>query len=329
LAAEALLNGKLDKPDDGRGSQLGLDEGIEEAIRRLLAHHLHQLETHLENVADGESETIHQFRVTLRRIRSTIELFAPILYRQRLSFYRTALASAGRCAGFARDCDVIADLLRQTAAQLEPTEARALLPLYQSLGDYRLQKLRLIKDLIDSRSFAVLTERLAKPLLRKPPVVSIQGFAPTALAPLIRDLRRAGAGLDAQSSSPALHRLRVRVKRLRYAFEMLEPLADRQSAKALRWLRRLQHELGEHQDLAGAGHWLREHAAREGLPPETLLAMGRLLQIYSQRRRKVAMRALETWRKMESTTIIMRARDEIAGMESAHYGLAPNRAISA
>src|SRR5207248_2888217 len=73
-------------------------------------------------------------------------------------------------------------------------------------------------------------------------------FEPVLLRPLLRAVLRSGGRLSAESSPAALHRLRIRVKRLRYAVETLGGLGGKSMRKLLRQLVRLQDLLGEHQD---------------------------------------------------------------------------------
>jgi CHAD domain-containing protein len=259
----------------------------------------------------GEVEGIHQFRVALRRLRAAVELFAPILHGSRLRFYRAELPLVGRCAGTVRDADVLRELIRANAAALDPALTRALIPAYQALADTRVAAMRDLTRLLGSKRYARMIARLAPALTRKlPSEVTLLRRAPQLMRSLSRASLRSGARLAAESPPVMFHRVRVRLKRLRYALEMLDQLAGKRTSKTLKRLRRMQEELGEHQDLVNTATWLRQFA-RGQLQPETLLATGALLQFVGERRAKVADRAARRWKKFVRGGILLKAAIEI------------------
>ena len=254
----------------------------------------------------GEIEGIHQFRVSVRRLRAAVELFVPVLHANRVQFYRADLPLVGHCAGAARDGDVLQDLIRSNAKALDPMSARALTPVYQALADSRIAAMRELSNFLQSKRYAKVCERLASPLTRKfPPDADLRRMAPRLIEPIIRICLRTGARLRPESPPTAFHRLRVRLKRLRYALEMLDPPAGKHASKMIKRLRKMQDELGEHQDSVNTGIWIRQFA-RTQPPPETVLAAGALLQYVGERRVKLAARALHQWKKIEHSGILIK-----------------------
>jgi CHAD domain-containing protein len=162
-----------------------------------------------------------------------------------------------------------------------------------------------------------LIARLVPTLTRKfPPDVTLLRRAPQLMRSLSRASLRSGARLAPESPPMMFHRLRVRLKRVRYALEMLDQVAGKRTSKALKRLRRMQEELGEHQDLVNTTVWLRQFA-RGQLQPETLLATGALLQFVGERRAKVADRAARRWKKFVRGGILVKAGNEIAELARA------------
>ncbi len=270
----------------------------------------------------GEIEGIHQFRVSVRRLRAAVELFAPVLHASRVEFYRKDLPLVGHCAGAARDGDVMQDLIRTNAKALDPVNARALTPAYQALADSRIAAMRELSNFIQSKRYAKVCERLDSPATRKfPPDADLRRMAPRLIEPIIRISLRTGARLRPESLPTAYHRLRVRLKRLRYALEMLDPLAGKHASKMVNRLRKMQDELGEHQDLVNTGIWIRRFA-RTQQPPETLLAAGALMQYVNERRAKLASRALHRWKKIEHSGILIKVIEDFA--ERSHLDEVPS-----
>lgn len=266
----------------------------------------------------GEIEGVHQYRVTVRRLRAAVEVLAPVLHGSRAQYYRRELPAVGHSAGAVRDCDVMSVLLRAHSAVLDPAGARALTPAFQALADYRVSALRELGRFVASSRYVRLTDRLAPPLTRHfAPEITVRTLAPVMLRPIVRAARSSGARLKLDSPPEVFHRLRVRLKRLRYAFELLEQLSGKRTAKALKRLRRLQDELGEHQDLVNTAGWLRQFATRAAASPETLLATGALIQSTVEQRAKVAARAFKRWQKLAGGTALGAALAEIASIARA------------
>src|SRR5262249_57412138 len=97
------------------------------------------------------------------------------------------------------------------------------------------------------------------------------------LRPLLRAVQRAGRDLDEETPAVALHRARVRVKRLRYACETLETLVGDELGVVIRRLVRLQDALGEHQDAVMQASLLRAYSGPAQLPAATLPGMGAIV----------------------------------------------------
>jgi CHAD domain-containing protein len=266
----------------------------------------------------GEVDAVHQFRVSIRRLRAAVELLAPVLHGARVRFYRRELPVVGRAAGAVRDCDALAELIRKNSEALDPLTARALTPAYQTLADQRVAAMRELIAFMNSPRYREVVARLSPTLTRKLPAsVTVLARAPMFIRPVVRTAGRAGARLAADSPPPVFHNLRTRLKRLRYSIEMLDRLAGKRTSKALKRLRLMQEELGELQDLVNTASWLRGFGKRPAVPPETLIATGALLQFVSHRRVKVAERACRHWKKFEHGALMDKAVTEIVGQAHA------------
>ena len=92
-----------------------------------------------------------------------------------------------------------------------------------------------------------------------------------------------------ESPAEALHELRKQCKKLRYLMEFFQSLFPKEQIKQLiKILKGLQDNLGEHQDLEVQEHTLKDFSKEmmvaAGVPAETLLAMGILVQDLDNRR---------------------------------------------
>ncbi|MGH7894111.1 MAG: CHAD domain-containing protein, partial [Candidatus Binatia bacterium] len=105
--------------------------------------------------------------------------------------------------------------------------------------------------------------------------------------PLVRSVRQAGRKVEDEPSTDALHVLRVRVKRLRYALESLDGLGGDAVRTLTRRLAGLQELLGEQRDAVSQQAWLRAEAATFAGEPETLLAVGALCEALRRRAKRL------------------------------------------
>lgn len=292
---------------------------IADAVRQTLAVAVAAMTHHEAAAIAGEIEPLHQMRVAARRLRALVQLFAGAIHGSRAHIYKRDLPWLGHAAGAVREYDVIEALIHEYGGRLDPALAAALAPLGEALAaERKAAHARFVAEL-RTRRYAQMCERLAHPLLRRAlPTLNTGCDAPAMIAPIARTVRRAGKRIGRDAPPELFHRLRVRIKRLRYALEMLAAMGGKRSRKALVRLERMQELLGVHQDVVATIAWLRGYAVdANGLAPETLMAVGAILQALVTRREKLAARACRRWRKVVRSDVLDDALDEIARAAAA------------
>jgi CHAD domain-containing protein len=305
------------------------DLPLAEAVRLTLATGIAAMMYHEAAAIAGEIEPLHQMRVATRRLRAIVQLFAGAIHGSRIRIYRRDLPWLGQAAGAVRECDVIEALIRECGGRLDPALAGALTPLCDALAaDRNSAHSRFVAELHTKR-YARMCELIANPLLRRVlPSTDAVCNAPAMIAPIANSVRKAGKRMSRDAPPEVFHRLRVRIKRLRYGFEMLSGMGGKRARKALIRLEQMQELLGLHQDAVVTMAWLRGYAGvTVGAPPETLMAAGAMLQALIVQREKLATRACRLWRKIERSNVIDDALSEIASaaeqrLESARQTLA-------
>jgi CHAD domain-containing protein len=202
-----------------------------------------------------DQEALHDFRVALRRTRSTLRAYRPLLGQGAAKRLRRGLRALGRATNEGRDAEVQLAWLRGQEGKLAPREQPGLRWLEARFDDRR----RSLSDgngRILPRAFAKLAPRLRKRLAVYRVKVHIgETAAGTSFgAAAAQVLRRHGAELvqrleaiDGAEDAAGAHATRIAVKRTRY---VLEPLAARtQGGRALvRELQQIQDTLGELND---------------------------------------------------------------------------------
>jgi CHAD domain-containing protein len=230
-----------------------------------------------------------------------------------VNLLRRELHWLGVTAGATRECDVTEALIRDRSARLDSVSRDALGPIFEALSSMRREEHRKIAEMFDSRRYRLILERLATAPVRKfQSGVTVRQMTPAMLRPIARTVIRAGGKVEQDSAPELLHRLRIRTKRLRYAFEMIGELGGKRSRKAVASLTEMQDLIGLHHDAVVAIAWLRHFADSASAPPATLLAAGALIHTLHRREAKLAARCRKRWKKLERNSIIREALAEVA-----------------
>lgn len=238
-----------------------------------LVPQLEKLSAQLEDLRTSEDiECLHKARVSTRRLRAALSLFAPCFPSGEAKSWKKVVARITGLLGEARDLDVqmesVQEELRAAGERERPGLARLLLrlsrrreklqlrilaaldggirePLGEMLGGLR-EAIR--KDILaqeDSPSFALCADEIRAHIAD---VLSFDGF--------VRN----------PSSIKELHDLRKAGKRLRYALELFAPLSAELLHPSIERLKGLQDLLGEIHDcdvwIDFLPRFLEEEAAR-------------------------------------------------------------------
>ena len=253
--------------------QLNADSRSEDAFVAIIGACLRHAEANRPAVLDGQMEGVHQMRVAFRRLRSGLRIFRPLIPREASAAPVEDIRWLNGFLGPARDWDVFLEegmapmlahfprkrglsLFRTKAETIRQTHYRTL---REALADPRYQRLTQgLADWLDDRAWREALdderrERLARPAL---------DFATPLLGRDHRRVEKQGAAF-AELSTADRHRLRIRIKELRYALDFFASLYPAAAVKAyLSALARLQDSLGIMNDIAVARRLLDEARLR-------------------------------------------------------------------
>jgi inorganic triphosphatase YgiF len=205
-----------------------------------------------EVIATGDTDAVHQSRVAIRRLRAAFSLFGDAVADTDSGIFRAEWKAAASGLGPARDLHVLIDRVEAAAAE-EGVETEELLAM---LRRRRATATRDAQGLLQGQGFQQLLIRFAEWLECEPfrgnerACLPLVDFAEHTLGRRRRKLVR-GKPLDALSDE-ALHELRIKGKKLRYAAEFFATLyPDPDAAKARRAFGKA---LGKFQDCLGSVH---------------------------------------------------------------------------
>lgn len=203
-------------------------------------------------VADADPEAVHQCRVAMRRLRAALTIFRKVLGDPRVAVLKAELKGAASALGPARERFVLAGQV-EAASERYADDCSALLA---HLATSRAEADEAARTLLAGPSFQRMLFGLARLIEDAPGSErSLSEFAAATLARRRHKLRR-NLKLT-KMSDDGLHRLRIEVKKLRYAAQFFDSaFTQPEKAKAKRSfltnLTRLQDALGEIHDLAVA-----------------------------------------------------------------------------
>lgn len=243
-----LAAGGSPAPRKWRMPQLEPTRRPGEAFAAVFAAALMQVGTNANGMlASRDPEYLHQLRVGLRRLRSAIQAFAPLLERDRP--LKRALRRLLPELGSARDWDVVMPMLEKldlAAPLLRGARARSRAARRDAIaavasGGFRAFLFQSLRWL-ESEPWSDVDATLA-------------GFAPQRLE---KTHRRALRRVNLEHPKRR-HELRVRIKRLRYACEFFAPCFPADAVEPyVKALRALQDVLGALNDIEVARTFLRE-----------------------------------------------------------------------
>ena len=292
-----------------KAPSLALARGIsvDEALSKIFRACADQCAANHDAVLDrSDPEGVHQFRVALRRMRSALVAFKTVLPREHAAWLEREASRLIDVLGPARDWDVFItetlatvraarlddDTLGRLAEAAEVERARAYehaealrAPVYT---DFLLRFGRWIETAgwRDETNRAVLDQPLAR--LGERPLDKCHE----------RVLKR-GRGFE-RLSDASLHRLRISLKKLRYAGEFFAAqFPDGKPRPYIRAMRRLQDDLGRLNDAAVAERCLKEllDAQRESSHLAALeVGAGQVIGWHARAREETRSQIAENWR---------------------------------
>ena len=213
-------------------------------------------------------DPIHDTRVAIRRLRSTLRVFRKVLDRSVIGDFDGELRWFAALLGDVRDCQV---QHRRFIAALDEFPEELVLGPVRSHVRNELQGIELpararVRDAMDSPRYLAIMALLRN--WRTNPPINPE----TTKGQLIRKTRRVGRKADRRLTAALrdgdeamLHRARKAAKRARYAAELLKPVGDaKQTKRKMKHYKGIQSVLGDHQDTVVASAALRRMALSAG-----------------------------------------------------------------
>lgn len=244
------------------------------AVRMILRRLFEPMEAN-ESGLLNDPDSLHDFRVALRRTRCALKQLGKALPPEPVGHFLSEFAWLGSVTGAARDLDVYLLNLDAYEAALPQHLKGGLEPLRMLVAEKLKQEKRMLAGQFRSARYKAL-KRDWRAFLDQTPSdgasaaggVPVMELAHRRIGRMFRRVLKEGRAIRRHSPPEALHVLRKSCKKLRYLLEFFRRLYDGDEIRTIiRALKRLQNNLGELQDLAvqlSALHAFHEELAAEG-----------------------------------------------------------------
>lgn len=265
----------------------GVGEGsVGALLQQELARHLSELRKQERRVRGDADSAVHKMRIAVRRLRSLLATYRPVLVPGATDDLRDELKWLGNELSAARDAQVMQErleaLLRDEPVELVmgPVSRR----IQMEMSDRRQAGRQQALDALDSARYLLLVEGVdsfvGAPPFSRDAARDAHVELPGLLSGDLKRVRRRAAAVVASAGSAdrdaAMHETRKAAKRLRYAAESATPVLGRRAERLATRAQRVQEVLGEHQDTVVARHTLRELGVQAYLANENGFTFGRL-----------------------------------------------------
>jgi CHAD domain-containing protein len=246
-----------------------------------------------------DPEAVHQARVAVRRLRSDLRTFEDFVDDDWADDLRAELRWLGAELGIVRDQEVMRDRLRDHARQLPHPEAEVARRVVRRLDADREGARRDLLAMLGEPRYARLRHALDRAAQQPNCTPEAKAEARQALVPVVRarykKLERDVKRLSSNPSDEALHAVRIRAKRCRYACEAGVAAFGKPATRLASALADVQDVLGEHQDAVVALGWL--HKTAQECSPTEAFAIGMLAQVERDAARRAREEFRPTWKK--------------------------------
>jgi len=268
-----------------------LDERLDLAVRKILRHQLQRFWEHVPGLlSDIDTEFVHQNRVAARRMRSALRLLHGAVPEGAGAYLQDELKWLGGVLGAVRDLDVFLLNVTRFRESIERFPLKKKDAFATWIEKHRRAPFKALCQALASPRFKIferrLTRFLEKPLPRYPrsrlALKKVHEVAPALITGKFEAVIKQGQSVLANPKIKQFHRLRIQMKKLRYASEFMAPAYGDALDPFIERMVKIQDSLGELQDTVFTKSfidYLREDWKGKLVDPELLFILGEIYQL--------------------------------------------------
>jgi triphosphatase len=267
---------------------------------------------------------VHQARVATRRMRSALRLFHEAIPENTAGYLEGELKWLGGMFGAVRDLDVFLLNLVRFKEQIErfPTKKKGSFENW--IEKHRRAPFKTLCQALESpryKSFERrLTQFLERPLPLRPrsplALKTVREVAPVLITEKFEGGIKQGRTVLENPKLKQFHRLRIQMKKLRYASEFMAPAYDDRLDPFIERMVEIQDCLGEIQDTVFTRSFidsLRDDWKGKLVDPELLFILGEIYQLQAHIERDRRERFGKIWEQFSSEETIALLREILFG----------------
>jgi triphosphatase len=310
-----------------------LDDRLDLALRKILTDQFRRFGEQLPGLQrDIDTEFVHQARVATRRMRSALRLFRGAVPESPAAYLEGELKWLGGALGAVRDLDVFLLNLSRFRGQVERFPGGRKKSFEAWIERHRRAPLKALGQALESTRYRQFERRIRHflegplpsrpraPLAMKP----LREVAPPLITEKFDAVLAQGRAVLANPKLKQFHRLRIQMKRLRYACEFMGPAYDGALDPFIERTVEIQDCLGELQDTVFTREFvdsLRADWQGKLVDPELLFILGEIYQLQAEIARDRRARFGEIWGRFSSEETLTALR----GILTAHPAEEPER----
>jgi len=246
-----------------------------------------------------DPEFLHDFRIAIRRTRTVLSQFNAV-FPEKINAFEDRFSWLGELTGPARDNDVLI-LEIEKLRKLRLKKLHDALPALNRFLQHKQDDL--YKPLVDAlqskeyRNFKTNWRRFLKKCIDQPTqndskASTISHVAPKKIWKRYTRILRQGTKINPGSPASDYHQLRKSCKKLRYLMEYFQSLYNNKDIRPLiKELKKLQENLGEHQDLevhiANLTTYAKETKIHSNVSADLLNAIERICHRFEERKHQL------------------------------------------
>jgi CHAD domain-containing protein len=264
--------------------------------------------------ADYDTEFLHDYRVSLRKVRSALSLFKGVYTVSDTERLKQMFADIMKTTNRLRDLDVYL---------LDKTHYFSLLPeslhdglriMFAAFGEERQEQFAHVADMLESSAYAGTMRELTASFAASNALESGPSdneltlpFACRLIWKRYKKVCKTARRITTETPDKDVHRLRIQCKKLRYLLEFFTPLFPRKAIKQLiKALKRLQDNLGRFNDYVVQQHslqvFLHEYAQHHAESLKLAESIGALVVVLHQCQMEERRQVMENFAGFDSET---------------------------
>jgi len=271
-----------------------LDDRLDLVLRKILTDQFRRFREQLPGLQrDIDTEFVHQARVATRRMRSALRLFRGAAPDGPATYLEGELKWIGGALGEVRDLDVFLLNLSQFQGQVERFPGGKKKAFEKWIERHRRGPLKALGQALESPRYRLFERRflqfLERPLPSRPraplAMKPLREVAPLFITEKFDAVIERGRAVLAKPKLKPFHRLRIQMKRLRYACEFMGPAYVGALDPFIERTVEIQDCLGELQDTVFTREFvdsLRADWKGKLVDPDLLFILGEIYQLQAE-----------------------------------------------